>query len=71
MKYKVGTLLSLDMNRHIFDTNGKVHSCKSGDLFLITDKVKEDTEYVIVSVKGFYCNFLYNIAENTFRVIDV
>jgi hypothetical protein len=71
MKYKVGTLLSLDFNRQMFDTNGKVHSCKSGDLFLIIDKDDYDTGYTIVSVNGFYCNYLRNVVETTFQVIDV
>lgn len=74
MKYKRGTLLSLSLNRIVFDTVGKAHSCKSGDLFLVLDKAqtpKDLTIINIVSVQGFYFAFEQNDLQKTFTEIDV
>jgi hypothetical protein len=72
MKYKRGTLLSLSLNRIIFDMGGKAHSCKSGDLFLVLDKnVVNPTIIDIVSVQGFYFAFEQNDLQRTFTEIDV
>ena len=71
MKYKVGTLLTLGLNRHIFDIDGKTHSCKGDDIFIITDVNELEMEYTVLCTRGFYSQFLDDTFEKTFRVINV
>ena len=71
MKYKIGTLLSLGLNRIIFDTDGKCYSCKCDDIFIVTDANESGMEYTVLSVRGFYSQFVCDTFEDIFRAIDV
>lgn len=71
MKYKVGTLLSLGLNRVVFGVDGKCHSCKGDDIFIITDVDELRKEYTVFCTRDFYSEFLDDTFEKTFRIIDV
>ena len=71
MKYKVGTLFSLGLNRMIFDTDGKCYSCKCDDIFIVTDANEPRMEYTVLSVRGFYSQFACDTFEDTFIEINI